>query len=918
VGKTEKQTRQQLIDEQLTRSGWTGAQRKLLLEVPLRAHVVAETGADWGTSTEFADYVLLDRTGKPIAIVEAKRTSRSPIEGERQAADYADRIRTEYGIDPFIFLANGNEIWFWHRRLGPLRKVSGFFTLEDLERMAFQDQYHEKLESVAIAERIINRQYQRQAVTTVAERLVAGHRKFLLVMATGTGKTRTAIALVELLMRQKWVQRVLFLADRRELVKQAIDTFKEHLPDVPRSRVETGEIDPSARVVAATYPSMLQAYARLSPGYFDLIFADESHRSIYQRYRAILDHFDAIQIGLTATPTDFIEHNTFQLFSCEDGLPTFYYGYEEATRDGYLVPYRPIHVARTRFQIQGLKPGQLPAEVQQQLQAQGIDPSELTFEGTDLEQRVTNSGTNDALVREFMDVCIKDLAVGTLPAKTIIFAVSHRHALEIYQSFNRLYPDLQRRGLARIIDSHMERAEKTLDDFKARDFPRVAISVDMLDTGIDIPSLRNLVFAKPVFSYVKFWQMIGRGTRLWTDPVSGRRKDDFLIIDHWDNFAYFQVNQEGKEGGSETEPLPTRLFRLRLEKTQILAGRTALTDVATACAQLQHMVADVPLDNINVAPHANELRTLCSNTDAWKPFDDQKIGHLSTAIAPLLRFSTANHYATLQFENLTEQLALAQLKSDAGEIERLRAHIVENIRLLPGDLPEIRAIENQRAFVLSPGFWEHLDYARIMEIQATYAPLMRFRARRESGEVIHLTLPDEIMSRHWIVFGPAGEGAFVESYREQVEAFIRDLVDETPALQKLRAGQELTADELAVISQLLNSPDLFVTEDRLRRAFEQPEAALADILRHILGLSHLPSREESICRAFDQWVADHPGLNATQLMFLRTVRQMVLNRARLTTQALEQAPFSRIGDAHRLFSDKELEEIVTFANKCAA
>jgi type I restriction enzyme R subunit len=851
-------------------------------------------------------------------VVEAKRSSRSPIEGERQASDYADRIRETHGVDPFIFLANGNEIWFWHRRLYPPRKVSGFYKLEDLERIAFQDRYHESLEGAAVAERIVNRPYQIEAVKTVAERLAAGHRRFLLVMATGTGKTRTAIALVELLIRRKWVQRVLFLADRRELVKQALDAFKEHLPDVPRARAETGEIDPGARVVAATYPSMMQAYEKLSPGYFDLIFADESHRSIYSRYRAILDHFDAIQIGLTATPTDFIDHNTFQLFNCEDGLPTFYYGYEEATRDGHLVPYRPIHAAKTKFQIEGLKPGQLPAEVQRQLQDQGIDASELSFEGSDLERRVTNPGTNDAMVREYMDVCIKDLAVGTLPAKTIIFAVSHRHALEIYQSFNRLYPDLQRRGLARIIDSHMERVEKTLDDFKTRDFPRVAISVDMLDTGIDVPAIRNLVFAKPVFSYVKFWQMIGRGTRLWTDPVSGRSKEDFLIIDHWDNFAYFQVNPEGKEGGSETEPLPTRLFRLRLEKLQILAGRAAEDAHAAARMQLQAMLADVPDDNINVAPHADELRSLRTDTEAWTPLHDEKVAHLSTTIAPLLRFSTITQWATLQFENLTEQLALACLKSDAGEIQRLRPRIVESIRLLPTDLPEVQAVESQRAFVLSPGFWDHLDYVRIMDMQTTFASLMRFRARRESGEMVRLTLPDEIRSRHWIVFGPAGEGAFVESYREQVEAFIRDLADETPALQKLRSGKELTDDELGAINRLLNSPDLFVTEDRLRRAFDQPEATLTDILRHILGLSHLPSREESICRAFDQWIAEHPGLNATQLMFLRTVRQMVLNHARLTTEALEEAPFSRIGDAHRLFSDKELEEIVIFANKYAA
>jgi type I restriction enzyme, R subunit len=737
-------------------------------------------------------------------------------------------------------------------------------------------------------------------------------------MATGTGKTRTAIALVELLMRAKWIQRVLFLADRRELVKQAMEAFKEHLPDVPRARVESGDVDPGARVLVGTYPSMIAAYPRLSPGYFDLILADESHRSIYHRYRSIFEYFDALQLGLTATPTDFIDHNTFQLFQCQAGLPTFHYGYEEAVHDKHLVPYRPIHVAKTKFQVEGLQPGALPSELQQQLRDQGLDPAELTFEGTELERRVTNTGTNDAIVREFMDASIKD-AVGTLPAKSIFFAVSHKHALEIYQSFNRCYPDLQRRGLAKIIDSHMERAEKTLDDFKNKEFPRVAISVDMLDTGIDVPSLRNLVFAKPVYSHVKFWQMIGRGTRLWTDPVSGAKKGDFLIIDHWDNFAYFQVNKEGRGEGGITEPLPTRLFRLRLEKLQILNGRSEPAHADAVRASLQEMLGDLPPDNVNIAPHSDELARLRADASAWLPLDDAKVKHLSAAIAPLLRFTTVTGYATLFFEVQTEQLALAHLKADAEEIERLHERIEENLRLLPNELPEIQSVATQLAFALSPAFWQHLDYARVMELQRTFAPLMRFRARRETGEMIRLTLPDEIAHRHWIVFGPAGEGAFVQTYREQVEAFVRTLADEHPALQKLRSGQELSDDELDALTRLLNQADLFVTEERLREAYDQPDALLPDFLKHILNVAKLPSREEQISRAFDTWVARNPNLNATQLMFVRTLRQAALSRARIATvDELLQPPFSRIGDARQLFTPSQLDEMLGLAQSLAA
>lgn len=506
-------------------------------------------------------------------------------------------------------------------------------------------------------------------------------------------------------------------------------------------------------------------------------------------------------------------------------MPTFYYGYEEAVHDGHLVPYRPIHVAKTRFQIDGVEPGRLPAELRRQLNEQGIDDEDLTFEGTDLERRVTNTGTTDALVREFMDVCIKD-AVGTLPAKTIIFAMSHRHALEIYQGFNRLYPDLQRKGLAKVIDSHMERVEKTFDDFKHKDFPRVAISVDMLDTGVDIPAIRNLVFAKPVFSYVKFWQMIGRGTRLWTDPVSGERKRDFLIIDHWDSFAYFQVNKEGRAVSGATEPLPTSLFRKRLEKLQILAGRTETVQADATRDTLRSMLAAIPGENINVAPHVEELQRLNSNVTAWHPLDDALVAHLSRTIAPLLRFVTTSGWATLQFENLTEQLALAHLKADAEDVSSIRDRVVDNLSRLPTELPEVAVHAEKLAWAQSPGFWAHLDYARIMDLQNTFATLMRFRQRRESTDLVRLTLSDDIAHRHWIVFGPAGEGAFVEAYRNQVEGLVRELSEEHPSLRKLKEGQDLSAEELESVANLLNRPDLFVSEERLREAYEQPRAGL--------------------------------------------------------------------------------------------
>jgi type I restriction enzyme R subunit len=915
----EQTTRKQRIDHQLARAGWGKGSLSLVKEFLIQSGAANDPSAPYGANNEFADYALPDASRRPLAIVEAKKSSRDPLVGERQAADYADRIKAMHGVDPFIFLANGDEIWFWHRHLYPPRKVSGFFNQDDLTRLTHMDRFGRPLTGAMPLASIIDRSYQIEAVKTIAERIEAARRHFLMVLATGTGKTRVAAALVELLMRQERIQRVLFLADRRELVKQAIGAFKEHLPGAPRCWIEGGTIDKDAQIHFATYPGMMSLYQRLSPGYYDLIIADESHRSIYEKksYGGIFEYFDSLLLGLTATPTDFIDHNTFELFDCTDDSPTFYYGYDEAVRDKYLVPYRPVHVARTTFQIEGLKPGELPEEVKQQVREQGINPDQFSFEGSDLEKKVTNTGTNDAIVREFMENCLKN-AAGTAPAKTIIFAISHKHALEIYKSFNQLYPDHQRRGMAKVIDSQMERAEKTLDDFKNKEFPRVAISVDMLDTGIDVPAIRNLVFAKPVFSKVKFWQMIGRGTRKWTDPDNNQEKPDFLIIDHWDNFDYFKVNKDGR-AGAVTEPLPSRLFRLRLEKFQILAGRSDTASVNSTLHQLRDQVDALPLGNVNVSAHADELRLLAGSDEPWLKLTDSRIAHLSHTVAPLLRFSETGSYPELQFENYTEQLALAFLKADVGEIERLREQILENLLLLPTNIPETRPHLEKLAAVQTDAYWQNLSCPRIMELQAIFAPLMRFRNRRQPGKIIRLTLPDKIQQRHWIVFGPAGEGTFAETYRAQVEARVKELVGENPALQRLQRGEPVDSEEVAAIAALLSGPDLFVTEERLREAYQQPEASLADFLRHILNIAKLPSREETISKAFDAWVQAHPQLTATQLMFVRTLRKAVLQKAEVSTlEALKQPPFTAIGDPESLFQKPVLNELFALVHTMAA
>lgn len=884
----------------LARAGWSASQRTLIEEFALEAQ---QTTLGYNDAIEYADYALLGSDGKPIAVVEAKRSSRDELAGKRQASDYADRIKARFGFDPFIFLTNGQTIQFWDRERYPPRAVGGFFTRDDLERLAHQRRYAQPLAQTPIDNAIAGRDYQMEAIRRVTEAIYAARRTFLLVMATGTGKTRTVISLVELLLRAKRVQRVLFLADRRELVRQAVGEFRIHLPNEHVIRIKNGEMSAGARIHVATYPGMMQLYQALSAGYYDLIIADESHRSIYNRYKAIFEHFDALQLGLTATPTDFIDHNTFQLFGCEDGLPTFHYGLEQAVSEHYLVLYRVLQ-SQTRFQLSGIKGDTLPEALRASLSETGIDPDDLNFEGTDIERKVTNRGTNEAIVREFMERCRKD-AMG-LPEKTIFFAVSHQHAKRLDDAFKSLYPDLQRRGLAEIIDSHMERAEETLDDFKYRDLPRVAISVDMLDTGVDVPAIQNLVFAKPVFSYVKFWQMIGRGTRRYRNPVTGVDKPDFLILDCWNNFANFGLETEG-EDERPTEPLPVRLFRLRLEKRLLLRGRGE--DDTAVVADLQAMLANLPLDNVNVRPHREEIAALLQT---WPQASAET--RISQTLAPLLRYYAAATQEEIQFRVQVERATVAHLSGQIEEVARRAATICENLRALADTVPAVQAVAEKRAFALSDGFWRHLTMDRLNELQSMFAPLMRYRQRQEVN-VVELNLPDKIASRRWIIYGPTGEGAFAENYREQVEAHVRRLAETSTAFAKLKRGETLNDDDLEEISRALNQADLFITETTLRAAYGHPVACLPDFLRHILNLDHLPTWEEEISAAFDRFIADHGYLSASQLNYLRGVRAAVLRRAKLSRDQLEQPPLARIGNVAMLFQTAEIDEIIDFANQ---
>jgi len=492
------------------------------------------------------------------------------------------------------------------------------------------------------------------------------------------------------------VKRVLFLVDRIALQEQALGAFKEQLPSSPRWPQEGDtSFERNRLIYVTTYPTMLNLIHAgttpatwISPFFFDLIIADESHRSIYNTYQQVVRYFYGLTLGLTATPRDHVDHDTFALFDCPTGDPTFAYSFDEATNHDppYLCNFERLKV-RTKFQVQGIRGPQLHEGEREQLEFEGLDPDSIDFEGTDLEQKVTNSGTNAQIVREFMEEGIKD-STGTLPGKSIFFAVSVKHARRLQDLFDQLYPE-HRGRLARVLvsdDSRVYGKGGLLDQFKTQDMPRVAISVDMLDTGVDILEVVNLVFAKPVYSYVKFWQMIGRGTRILdSDPAQRKpwcpEKDRFLVIDCWGNFEYFKMNPRGREPGQQI-PLPVRLFRAKLDQLETALANGADGVVASLKADLRADIEALPSNNVVVLEHQADLAVV-RNDAYWARAGRDQLGFLRQTIAPLLRAQSNAEFKPLRFQIDLVELATALLAGNRDAAEALREVVREQASELP-------------------------------------------------------------------------------------------------------------------------------------------------------------------------------------------------------------------------------------------
>lgn len=930
--KSEAQTRSELIDQQLAQTGWNVKdptqvveEFDILVDLPPG---VAEPRTRY-EGHQYSDYVLLGKDGKPLAVIEAKKTSRDAAIGREQAKQYCYNIQKQMGGElPFCFYTNGHELYFWDLENSPPRKVIGFPTRDDLERFAYIRRNRKPLTQEFINTSIAGRDYQIRAIRAVLEGIEKKKRDFLLVMATGTGKTRTCIAMVDALMRAGHAEKILFLVDRIALREQALAAFKEHMPNEPRwPNVGEKQLATDRRIYVATYPTMLNIIRdeaqNLSSHFFDFIVVDESHRSIYNTFGEVLSYFKTITLGLTATPTDIIDHNTFSLFHCEDGLPTFAYTFEQAVNNvpPYLSNFQVMKI-QTKFQMEGISKRTISLEDQKKLMLQGKEVEDINFEGTQLEKQVINKGTNTLIVREFMEESIKD-ANGVLPGKTIFFCATKAHARRMEEIFDALYP--QYKGeLAKVLVSDDPRVYGKgglLDQFTNNDMPRIAISVDMLDTGIDVREIVNLVFAKPVYSYTKFWQMVGRGTRLLETSKPKPwclEKEVFLILDCWDNFEYFKLNPKGKELSAQL-PLPVRLVGLRLDKIE-KAKQSGNDDlVAREVGKLRLQIAALPKTSIVIKEAAANL-ALQNDENFWISLSQVRLEFLRTEIKPLFRTVSEADFNSMRFERDLLEYTLAVLNEEKKKAETLKESIVEQISELPLSVSFVKHHEDLIRAAQTSHYWSKADEDTFDELLAKLGPLMKFREQTTGQGQTHLDLADEIHKKEWVEFGPQNEAVSITRYKEMVENLIIDLTQRHPLLQKIKKGEEVTELEAAELAELLHEEHPHITEDLLRKVYNIKRGYLIQFIRHILGIEVLQSFPDEVSVAFAQFLSTHTTLSSRQIDFLNLLKNFIIEREKVGKRDLINAPFTVIHPQgiRGVFNPAEINEILQLTEQLVA
>ncbi len=884
LGFDEATTRKRLIDNELAIAGWNvGTNGENTQEVTQEEEV-----SNQPTSSEigYADYVLWDDNGLPLAVIEAKKTSKNAQIGQEQARLYANGLEKQYGQRPIIFYTNGFDIFIWDDAQNyPPRQLYGYYSKDSLQYLIFQRKNRLPLNQFSPKREIVDRIYQIEAIKRVTEKYTNKHRKALLVQATGTGKTRVAIALTELLYRAHWIMRVLFLCDRKELRKQAKNVFNEFLNEPMTVVTADTANDRNKRIYLATYPAMKRIYDKFDTGFFDLIIADESHRSIYNRYQDMFRYFDCYQIGLTATPVDFISRNTFKMFDCEDGTPTAYYSLDNAIEENYLVPFE-VFEHTTRFLRVGIKYKDLTKEQIKQLEENGEDPELFNFENQQIDKQIFNRDTNRMIIRNLMENGIRD-ETGQHPGKSIIFARNHNHAVLLAEVFNELYPQYGGK-FCRIIDNYDPRAEQLIDDFKAakESYPMIAISVDMLDTGIDVPEVVNLVFAKPVKSMVKFEQMIGRGTRLCPDLFGpGINKANFRIFDHWRNFNFFDRHYK------KTEPSVTKSIMEQLFEARIGLCRTALNNGETEGFNLivpliRQDIEMLSEDTISVREKWREKRTM-SKMEILKQFSPATEQTLRREISPLMKWVDIHgHTEAYRFDLLIAEIQ-TELLQKSGRFSDLKDKMLDWVSRLQMHLNPVREKVTTINMVKGNSFWDTPSVISFEKVREELRGIMKYTEKQTWEPAPHKHIDISDTDEEYRRIPSTFRFSDMPGFRQKVMEALR-LFDENETLKKIKAGKSVTKSDLSELTSLVLTGNPGVEQDVLKEFFETA-GPLDYAIRGIIGMD-----ADAVNERFLDFISAYPSLKSSQISFLNLLKNHISRYGSIEIEQLYEPPFTTL------------------------
>lgn len=902
---TEHETRKQYIDTMLRDAGW-------------------QLGVDWLEEVElqgmpnqaqvgFADYVLYGDNGKPLAVIEAKRTSVDPAKGRQQAKLYADLLEKQHGRRPVVFLTNGFETYLQDNQY-PERQVAALYSKRDLEKLFNLRRMRQPLRDIQVDKNIAGRYYQEGAIKAVCHTFDAkNRRKALLVMATGSGKTRTAVALCKVLLERGWVKNILFLADRTSLVTQAKRSFVNLLPDLSVTNLCEEKDNTAAHCVFSTYQTMLGCIDTVTDeqgklftcGHFDLLICDEAHRSIYNKYRDIFRYFDAPLVGLTATPKDEIDKNTYAIFDLEKGMPTYGYELAQAVKDGYLVDFLSVET-KLKFLEEGITYDQLSEE------DKAAYEDTFTDENGELPEKIESSALNEWVfnedtIREVLHILMEyglKIDYGEKLGKTIIFAKNHRHAEMILEVFQREYPHLGD-GFAQVIDNYMTYAQSAIDNFSdPGKLPQIAISVDMLDTGIDVPEVLNLVFFKKVMSKAKFWQMIGRGTRLCPGLLDGADKNQFYIFDFCGNFAFFRMSQ-GKPVHAQLS-LQGALFRLKGEivyKLQDMAYQTEeLVPFRQALVkELLGKAQELNRDNFAVKQHLRAVERF-SKEETYQGLVYDDIREMEEELCPLI-LPDADDPKALRFDALLYGIELAYMVGKTST--KARRDLVRQAEAAAsvGNIPEIQEQKELLDRILHTDYLERAGLNEFEHIRKSLRDLMKYVL--PSGHSYSTNFDDQILETEW--HESQLETDDLKNYRAKAEFYVREHQD-SPAIAKLKSNLPLTQQDVVELESILWSQVGTQTDYEA----EYGEKPLGEFVREVVGLDMRAAKE-----AFSVYLND-VNLDDRQIYFVnQIVEYIVQNGLMKDLSVLQKPPFTDMGSISQVFDAgnwKKIREIIQKIN----